>query len=85
MDLEFHIDDCTQLFLSKMNNIIASQEPAVVDMSSWLQYYAFDSLGNIQFSRKLGFLETGTDVDRICHYDHEQMMYFALVLMPNYK
>lgn len=69
---EFHIDDCTQLFISKMNHLITSQKP--VDISGWLQYYAFDSLGEINFSKKFGFLETGTDVDGICHLDHEQMM-----------
>lgn len=50
-----------------------------VDIAAWLQYYAFDSLGAVNFSQMLGFLESGTDVDGICHLDHEQMMYFAVV------
>jgi hypothetical protein len=48
-------------------------------MAAWMQFYAFDTLGEINFSTKLGFLDTGTDVNGICELDHEQMMYFALV------
>ncbi|KAI8946322.1 cytochrome P450, partial [Xylaria longipes] len=76
--LEYHLDDCTRLFLSKMNDILGSEKSAKVDMAAWLQYYAFDSLGAVNFSQMLGFLESGTDVDGICHLDHEQMMYFAV-------
>lgn len=76
--LEYHLDDCTKLFISKMNGIIGTKDSAPVDLAAWLQYYAFDSLGAVNFSQKLGFLESGTDVDGICHLDHDQMMYFAV-------
>ncbi|KAI0446171.1 cytochrome P450 [Xylaria telfairii] len=76
--LEYHLDDCTRLFLFKMNEILGQEKSSKVDMAAWLQYYAFDSLGAVNFSQMLGFLETGTDVDGICHLDHEQMMYFAV-------
>ncbi|ROV89420.1 hypothetical protein VSDG_08680 [Cytospora chrysosperma] len=76
--LEFHLDDCTQLFMSKMNEIIGSAKSGPVDLAAWLQYYAFDSLGAVNFSKKLGFMDSGTDVDGICHLDHDQMMYFAV-------
>ncbi|KAI1138397.1 cytochrome P450 [Hypoxylon sp. FL0543] len=76
--LEYHLDECTQLFISKMNGIIGSKGSAPVDLAAWLQYYAFDSLGAVNFSQMLGFLESGTDVDGICHLDHDQMMYFAV-------
>jgi hypothetical protein len=80
--LEHHIDNCTRVFLSKMQEMIELQKPTGVDMSAWLQYYAFDSLGEINFSKRLGFLDTGTDIDGICELDHKQMMYFALVCYP---
>ncbi|XDG03462.1 hypothetical protein ABKA04_003077 [Annulohypoxylon sp. FPYF3050] len=76
--LEYHLDDCTKLFISKMNGVIGPKDSAPVDLAAWLQYYAFDSLGAVNFSQKLGFLESGTDVDGICHLDHDQMMYFAV-------
>ncbi|KAK6005955.1 hypothetical protein QM012_006365 [Aureobasidium pullulans] len=78
LPLEYHLDDCTKLFMNKMNGIIGSGKSAPVDLAAWLQYYAFDSLGALNFSKMLGFLESGTDVDGICHLDHEQMMYFAV-------
>ena len=77
--LEFHLDDCTQLFMSKLHGILGDNKSAPVDLAAWLQYYAFDSLGAVNFSQKLGFLDSGTDVDGICHLDHDQMMYFAVV------
>lgn len=77
-EYEFHIDSCIQLFLSRIRDFTQHQS-AIIDMSAWLQYYAFDSLGQINFSRTLGFLATGTDVDGICKLDHKQMMYFASV------
>lgn len=65
--------------MSKMNEIIGSAKSGPVDLAAWLQYYAFDSLGAVNFSKKLGFMDSGTDVDGICHLDHDQMMYFAVV------
>ncbi|KAI0096639.1 cytochrome P450 oxidoreductase [Nemania sp. FL0031] len=78
MPLEFHLDDCTNLFLRKMNELIGSKKSAPVDLAGWLQYYTFDSLGMINFSQKMGFLEAGVDLEGICHYDHDQMLYFAI-------
>lgn len=34
-------------------------------MKTWLQYFAFDVVGEITFNKKLGFLEKGEDVDGI--------------------
>lgn len=62
-----------------MDSAIGSGKAASVDLAAWLQFYAFDSLGAVNFSKKLGFLEAGIDLDGICHLDHEQMMYFAVV------
>lgn len=80
--LEFHLDDCTRVFMSKMQEMIGSSNSGPVDLAAWLQYYAFDSLGAVNFSKKLGFMDFGKDIDGICHLDHEQMMYFAVVRLP---
>ena len=80
IELEFHIDSCIQLFVSQMRDL-SRERSATVDMSAWMQYYAFDTLGAINFSRKLGFLDAGADIDGICKLDHGQMMYFALVCL----
>ncbi|ERF68113.1 hypothetical protein EPUS_06924 [Endocarpon pusillum Z07020] len=38
---------------------------AVCDWDVWLQYFAFDVVGELTFSRRLGFLERAEDVDGI--------------------
>lgn len=35
------------------------------DLGDWLQYFAFDSMGTLTFSRRYGFLERGRDVHGI--------------------
>ncbi len=39
----------------------------VCDLGVWLQRFAFDVIGEITFSRRLGFLEGAQDVDGIMH------------------
>lgn len=57
--MEDKIDSCTQLFCDRME--VAKNSP--VDLGAWLQYYAFDVVGELTFAQKLGFLERGQDVD----------------------
>lgn len=33
------------------------------DLGDWLQYFAFDVMGTLTFSKRYGFLENGTDVN----------------------
>lgn len=80
-DLQPNIDRCTTLFVSKLGDITKTQ-PAIVDMSAWLQYYAFDSLVDAMFSQQIGFLATGSDVGGICELDHQMMVYFSVVCYP---
>lgn len=35
----------------------------VFDLTDWLQYYAFDVMGTLTFSKRYGFLEQGRDID----------------------
>lgn len=41
------------------------QTKDICDLGAWLQYFAFDVIGEITFSKRLGFLERGEDVDGI--------------------
>ncbi|SPQ24146.1 bf063f20-0ead-4d8d-8658-a664e452a012 [Thermothielavioides terrestris] len=38
---------------------------ATFDLADWLQFFAFDVMGTMTFSRRYGFLETGRDVQGI--------------------
>jgi len=55
------VDSCSVLFMHKLGEFADAKKP--VDLGAWLQYYAFDVVGEFSFARKLGFLEKGTDVD----------------------
>ena len=61
LNYESRVDSCTTLFITKLGQICA-EGPKQLDIAWWLHAYAFDSLSEINMSKKLGFLETGTDV-----------------------
>ncbi|RAK98993.1 cytochrome P450 [Aspergillus ibericus CBS 121593] len=43
----------------------------ICNFETWLQYFAFDVIGELTFSKRLGFLQHGGDVDGIIHaIDH---------------
>ena len=90
-DFEEPIDRCTALFMDQLSNI-AKDGPATLNMSLWLHLYAFDCLGEINVSKRFGFLETGTDVrgmiaaaDRILHMTGlvKRFKIFGLSVMTN--
>ncbi|OTB02447.1 hypothetical protein M426DRAFT_13424 [Hypoxylon sp. CI-4A] len=49
------------------------------DLGAWLQYFAFDVVGEITFSKRLGFLEEGRDVDNIMASIWKWFEYVAMV------
>ena len=51
----------------------------VCDLLKWFQWYAFDVTGEITFSKRLGFLEQGRDLDGICQAIEEFFSYVASV------
>ncbi|EOD51764.1 Cytochrome p450 [Neofusicoccum parvum] len=55
------VDSCSKLFIEKLKAFADEKKP--VDLGQWLQYYAFDVIGEFSFAKKLGFLEKGADVD----------------------
>ncbi|KAI1087236.1 putative benzoate 4-monooxygenase cytochrome P450 [Rostrohypoxylon terebratum] len=44
-------------------NFIANEE--IFNLGQWLQYFAFDVMGTMTFSKRYGFLDTGKDVGRM--------------------
>ncbi|KAA8565434.1 hypothetical protein EYC84_009294 [Monilinia fructicola] len=73
LDLEPCIDNCIELFSERLTEL-SSNGSVDLDMSLWLHLFAFDCLGEINVSKKFGFLKSGTDIrgmiaaaDRILH------------------
>ncbi|KAK6532617.1 hypothetical protein TWF281_006799 [Arthrobotrys megalospora] len=66
VEYEPFVDDTTTLFLKKLEELSGQ----TIDFAVWLQYYAFDVIGEMTFSKKFGFLEKGEDVGGIIHTLH---------------
>ena len=60
-DLEPYVQNVIQLFLRRIDEVSEGGNKPF-DIGTWVQYFAFDALGEVNFSEQLGFLETGTDV-----------------------
>jgi Cytochrome P450 len=60
-DLEPYVQNVIQLFLRRIDEVSEGGKKSF-DIGTWVQYFAFDALGEVNFSQQLGFLETGTDV-----------------------
>ncbi|MCJ1301746.1 hypothetical protein MMC08_004547 [Hypocenomyce scalaris] len=56
------VDDTTEKFLDQTEALFVSKN-AVCDFAEWLQYYAFDVIGEITYSKRHGFVDRGADVD----------------------
>ncbi|KAI4860878.1 cytochrome P450 [Hypoxylon rubiginosum] len=76
--LEPFADKCISLLLSRLREISKDGEHAINPVE-WMQYFAFDVLGEINFSKNLGFLEKGADVDNIIAAIGGILVYVSLV------
>ncbi|CAG8876714.1 unnamed protein product [Penicillium nalgiovense] len=62
-EFEPFVDKTIHTLFGKLDEFVA--EVKVCDIATWLQYYAFDVIGELTFSKPLGFLEKGNDIDGI--------------------
>lgn len=54
---------CDQLEARFMKN--DGEQSPICDFGKWLQMFAFDVIGDLTFSKRLGFLESGEDVNHV--------------------
>lgn len=73
------VDNTTEKFLDQTEALFASKN-ARCDFSEWLQFYAFDVIGAITYSKRHGFVDRGEDVDGIIKYLGRIFSYVAPVL-----
>lgn len=62
---EPYVDECADLFSQRLTEM--AQGGVEVDMGHWLQCYAFDVIGSITYSKRLGFLDQGLDIGGVIH------------------
>jgi hypothetical protein len=75
------VDNTTKLFLEQTKNIFVDK-PEGCDFTQWLQFYAFDVIGEITYSKRHGFIEKNEDVDGIVGYLTWLFLYVAPVCFP---
>lgn len=83
------VDSTTVIFLEQLEQRFADRpgEEGVCDFGTWLQYYAFDVIGELSFSKRFGFVEKGKDIDNIIGSLEWMLDYFAVVstwVFPDY-
>lgn len=68
------VDNTTKLFLKQTEKLYTD---TTCDFTQWLQFYAFDVIGEITYSKRHGFIEKNEDVDGIVAYLTKLFLYVA--------
>lgn len=76
MDSEDAIDSCIAVLLSQLDGFVSREQP--VDLGIWLQYLAFDVVGEVTFASKFGFLEQGKDIDGMMKAIEGMLVYLSI-------
>ncbi|KAJ9602189.1 hypothetical protein H2200_013309 [Cladophialophora chaetospira] len=79
VQFEPFVDSTTVAFLNQLKRRFSDQPEHVCDFGQWLQFYAFDVIGELTFSKRLGFVDRGVDVDDIISNLEKALAYFAVV------
>ena len=74
---EKYVDECASILSGRLREFARSG--ARIDMSHWLNCYAFDVIGDITYSQRFGFLDKGEDIHGIMKALEVQMPYATLV------
>lgn len=72
------VDNTTKIFLKQTERLFANK-PEGCDFTRWLQFYAFDVIGEITYSKRHGFVEKNEDIDGIVAYLTSLFNYVAPV------
>lgn len=78
------VDNTTKLFLKQTEKLYVDEggEAKACDFTRWLQFYAFDVIGEITYSKRHGFIEHNEDIDGIVSYLTKLFNYVAPVGSP---
>lgn len=84
LSLEPLVDKVTQQMITKLrdcseNLVDKSQNSTIVDLGKYLQYYAFDVIGSITFSKTFGFIESGYDRGKVIEGIDFGLLYNSVV------
>lgn len=75
------VDSTTTEFIHQLKQRYADKldSQGVVDLGAWLQYYAFDVICELTYSKRMGFVDRGQDVENIISNLEWFLNYVAVV------
>lgn len=75
------VDTTTVAFLEQLKQRFSGLPgtQGTCDFGAWLQYYAFDVVGELTYSKRLGFVDRGVDVDHIIGNLERLLNYVSVV------
>ncbi|KAM5363917.1 hypothetical protein ACJZ2D_011769 [Fusarium nematophilum] len=75
------VDSTSEEFLKQLKLRYAGKpgDSGVCDFGTWLQFYAFDVIGELTYSKRLGFVDQGVDVDNIIGNLERLLNYVSVV------
>lgn len=76
------VDSTTTVFMEQTLKRFTGPNGSVCNFSQWLQYYAFDVIGEMTWSKRLGFVENNADVDGIVTSIADNLLYAGYVSEP---
>jgi hypothetical protein len=71
------MDRLLLLFESQLDKLIAADE--AVELNKWINYLAFDIVGEVTFSRSFGFLAEGKDIGNSISNQYKLRLYVCIV------
>jgi hypothetical protein len=78
VEYEELVNRTVEVFLNVLDQRFATTG-TVLDLGRYLQFFAFDVIGELTFSHRLGFIEQGEDVDDIIKAIGANFQYFSVL------
>jgi cytochrome P450 len=72
------VDSAIREFLAQLRNRFTGSDK-MLDFGEWLQYFAFDVICELTYSKRMGFIESGADVENIISNLQWVLDYAAIV------
>ncbi|KAH7347094.1 cytochrome P450 [Pyrenochaeta sp. MPI-SDFR-AT-0127] len=81
MQLEALMNDDVRVFCSELESryMQGENEGKTCDIADWISYFAWDFLGHMTWSKRMGFMEQGEDVGGMLKTAENVMRYFSVV------